>query len=78
MAKPRNKVNPVVRNKENTIRFWKAGVPHDKYQNEKDMSMKLVQIDNQTYEELIFDSSKSKFVAEKPYFLTFIDTLSQH
>jgi hypothetical protein len=42
MAKPKNLVNPVERNRQNTIRFWKAGTPHDKYQDEKDMSMKLV------------------------------------
>lgn len=55
-----------------------AGGLEDKYSEVTDMSMKLLEINATTYEEHIFDSAKAKYIAEKPYFLTFINTKSQH
>ena len=45
----------------------------EKY-NEEGHEHKLIWINETIYNELIFDSSKAKFVAtEKPYFLTFVN-----
>jgi len=59
-------------------KFWTST---DKY-NQPGHEKKIIWINETIYEELIFDSSKAKFVADKPYFLMFVnakyDTSNMH
>lgn len=64
------------RNLQNTRQFWAAGGLEDKYPNVTDITRKLLHLNETSYEEYVFDSAKAKYVADKPYFLTFINTRS--
>lgn len=44
----------------------------EKY-NQKGHEKKVIWINETIYDELIFDASKSKFIAEKPYFILFVN-----
>lgn len=50
-------------------KFW---APTEKY-NQPGHEKKIIWINETIYEELIFDTSKAKFVATKPYFLMFVN-----
>jgi len=65
----KRKVTTTERNIEKMPKFWTKTEKYKDAGHEK----KIIWINETIYEELIFDSSKAKFVADKKYFLLFVN-----
>jgi len=69
MESLKKKVTSTERNIEKMPKMWSRSEKYNDAGHEK----KIIWINETIYEELIFDTSKAKYVATKPYFLMFVN-----